>query len=100
MHSYNVDPQRGVKEWQCRMNQLNGYTKYMPSNSLEKQDKVKEEFTEIKMQELLTISRVRNLEAIFVLRHRFTVVLSFASLVARWPGERGVSSSYTDKRDI
>ena len=56
MHSYNVDSHRGIKEWQCCMNQLNGYTKYMPSDSLEKQNEVKEEFTEIKLQELLDMA--------------------------------------------
>ena len=33
---------------------------------------------------IITISRVRNLEAIFVLRHRFAVVLSFAFLAGRF----------------
>ena len=56
MHSYNIDPQRGIKEWQCRMYQLNGYTKYLPSDLLEKQNKVKEEFTKIAMRELLSMA--------------------------------------------
>ena len=56
MHDYNVDPHRGIKEWQWRMNQLNSYIKFMPSNSLEKRDGVKEEFTKHNLREFLDIA--------------------------------------------
>ena len=47
-----------------------------------------------------TILRVRNLEAFLSFVTTSRLVLLFASLTGCWPGERDVSSSYTDKRDI
>ena len=56
IHDYKVDPHRGIKEWQWRINQLNSYIKFMPSKALEKRDGVKEEFTELDLREILDMA--------------------------------------------
>ena len=53
IRDYKVNPERGIKEWQWRMTQLNGYIMLLPSDALEKRDEVKQEFTELELREIL-----------------------------------------------
>ena len=53
MHDYKVNTVRGIKECQWCMNQLNDYINFVPSKALDKQNTLKEEFTEIDMREIL-----------------------------------------------
>ena len=36
IRDYKVNPERGIKEWQWRMTQLNGYIMVLPSDALKK----------------------------------------------------------------
>ena len=56
MLDYKVDANRGIKEWQWRMTQLNNYIMYLPSKALDNCDAFKQEFTEIKMREILDMA--------------------------------------------
>ena len=40
---YKVDPNRRIKEWQNRVNQLNGYILHVPCDSLENRNESKNE---------------------------------------------------------
>ena len=53
MQDYKVNSNQRVKEWQCRINQLNGYILHVPCDALENRSASKVQFTEIDMREIL-----------------------------------------------
>ena len=53
MRDYKFNSNRGVKEWQCRINQLNGYILHVSCDALENCGASKVQFTEIDMREIL-----------------------------------------------
>ena len=53
LHDYKVDTNRVIKKRQWRMIQFNNYIMYLPSEALENRGFVKQEFTEIKMCEII-----------------------------------------------
>ena len=50
---YKVDPNRGIKEWQNRINQLNGYVQHVPCDALENWNKPRVKFNETDLREIL-----------------------------------------------
>ena len=50
---YKVDPNRGIKEWQHRVNQLNGYVLHVPYDALENQNEPRIKFIETNLREIL-----------------------------------------------
>ena len=50
---YKIDPNRGIKEWQIRVNQLNGYSLDVPCDSLERRNMPREQFDEFELREVL-----------------------------------------------
>ena len=58
MCDYKVNANRGIREWQLRMTQLNNYIMYLPSEALQNRGAVKQGFTEIKMWKILDIALI------------------------------------------
>ena len=50
---YKVDPNRRIKEWQTRINQLNDYILHVPCDALENCNESKVKYTEIDMRKIL-----------------------------------------------
>ena len=60
---YKIDPNRGIKEWQTRINQLNDYILYEPCYALENWNKSKVKYTKIDMREILDFALPNNYSA-------------------------------------
>ena len=56
MSDYKIDANRGIKEWQWHMTQLNNYIMYLPSEALENRSLFKQELTEIKIRKILDMA--------------------------------------------
>ena len=60
MRHYKVDPNRRIKEWQTRINQLNGYMLHVSCDALENCGASKVKFTKIDMREILDFALPNN----------------------------------------
>ena len=53
MRDYKVDSNQGIKGWQWRITQLNGYILHVPYCALENHNASKVQFTKIDMRKIL-----------------------------------------------